>query len=184
MSNLLNEDAFNALVKEKFPSIIITNRVLTIGSEAKIYLFFISFENEGEIKNLWTSIRNFIAFEIQSTITDDFSKWNFYLFFRIKETLEKELKYKIENDTFSSRKIVVDFKSDMNQVIKDHIINSDLEIQKTVARKVTVANFEKNIILENALNGKRIKGKRNKTEEVWDVLNEINLSLKKSNHES
>lgn len=184
MSSLINEDAFNALVKQKFSSVIITNQVLTIGSEAKIYLFFISFEKEAEIKTLWTTIRNFIAFEIQSTITDDFSKWNFYLFFRIKETLDKELKYKIENDTFSSRKIVVDFKSDMNQVIKDHIINSDLEIQKTEARKVTVANFEKNIILENALNGKRIKGKRNKTEEVWDVLNEINLSLKKSNHES
>ena len=184
MSSLLNEDAFNALVKQKFPSIIITNQVLTIGSEAKIYVFFISFENEAEIKTLWTTIRNFIALEIQSTITDDFSKWNFYLFFRIKKALEKELKYKIENDTFSSRKIVVDFKSDMNQVIKDHIINSDLEIQKTEARKVTIANFEKNIILEKALNGKRIKGKRNKTEEVWDVLNEINLSLKKSNHES
>lgn len=184
MSSLLNEDAFNALVKQKFPSITIKNQVLTIGNEAKIYLFFISFENEAEIKDKWTTIRNFIAFEIQSTITDDFSKWNFYLFFRIKKTLEKELKYQIENDTFSSRKIVVDFKSDINQVIQDHIINSDLEIQKPVAREVPVANFEKNIILENALSGKRIKGKRNKTEEVWDVLNEINLSLKNSNHES
>ena len=63
----------------------------------------------------------------------DFEKWNFYIIYVSTEKLSKELKNKIENDRFSSRKIVEDnyineFNSDeANRLIIKHITNTDLK---------------------------------------------------------
>ena len=41
---------------------------------------------------------------------DDFERWNFYLFYVVenKSKIDRTLKYEIEHDTVSSRKIIID----------------------------------------------------------------------------
>ena len=42
-------------------------------------------------------------------VLDDFERWNFYLFYVVedKSKIDRSLKYKIEHDTVSSRKIII-----------------------------------------------------------------------------
>lgn len=64
---------------------------------------------EDELRNDWRSYRNDFASEYQLDETDEFERWNFYLFYVVdnKNTIDRNLKYEIEHDTISSRKIVV-----------------------------------------------------------------------------
>lgn len=59
--------------------------------------------------NRWIDIRNELASEWQMRNLDDFERWNFYLFYVVedKSKIDRSLKYKIEHDTVSSRKIII-----------------------------------------------------------------------------
>ncbi|NDV45892.1 hypothetical protein D0T49_02355 [Paludibacter sp. 221] len=101
-----------------------------------INVFFL-FANKKNIENQWKVFSNIIAAKFQNSDymseNKDFEKWNFYIIYISKEKLPKELKNRIENDRFSSRKIVEDnysndFNSDeANKLIIKHITNTDLK---------------------------------------------------------
>ena len=57
----------------------------------------------------WKDIRDELASEWQMRNLDDFERWNFYLFYVVedKSKIDRSLKYKIEHDTVSSRKIII-----------------------------------------------------------------------------
>lgn len=66
----------------------------------------------------WRDIRNFVA-KNQMDLDDEFERWNFYLFYMVNNPIvDLNLKYEIEHDTISSRKMVVD-----NMVINDDVCN-------------------------------------------------------------
>lgn len=75
----------------------------------------------------WRDIRNEVMMSWQEKITDDFSRWNFYVFYVVDDLdkLDGSLRYQIEHDTVSSRKILVDN--------RDHVKMADL--YKTVVGK-------------------------------------------------
>lgn len=101
-----------------------------------INVFFL-FANKKNIENQWKIFSNTIAAKFQNaeymSENKDFEKWNFYIIYVSKEKLSKELKNRIENDRFSSRKIVEDnylndFNCDeANKLIIKHITNTDLK---------------------------------------------------------
>lgn len=64
---------------------------------------------EDELRETWRNYRNDFAVEFQTDDIDEFERWNFYLFYVVdnKNTIDRSLKYEIEHDTISSRKIVV-----------------------------------------------------------------------------
>lgn len=64
---------------------------------------------EDELKETWRNYRNDFALEYQTDDIDEFERWNFYLFYVVdnKNAIDRNLKYEIEHDTISSRKIVV-----------------------------------------------------------------------------
>lgn len=64
---------------------------------------------EEELKETWRNYRNDFATEYQTNDIDEFERWNFYLFYVVdnKNDIDRNLKYEIEHDTISSRKIVV-----------------------------------------------------------------------------
>ena len=64
---------------------------------------------EDELRETWRNYRNDFAVEYQTDDIDEFEKWNFYLFYVVdnKNAIDRNLKYEIEHDTISSRKIVV-----------------------------------------------------------------------------
>lgn len=64
---------------------------------------------EDELRENWRNYRNDFAVEYQTDDIDEFERWNFYLFYVVdnKNAIDRDLKYEIEHDTISSRKIVV-----------------------------------------------------------------------------
>lgn len=122
MSDLLHDEAFEASVKRQFPDLKVEYQLVSL-AEAKLYAFFISLQDESQLTCLWRDIRNFIAVNFQTRLEDDFSKWNLYLFFLVKGPVKIELKYQVENDTFSSRKVVVGEHETNDELIAQHITN-------------------------------------------------------------
>lgn len=94
------------------------------------------FKNVSDLERLWSKISSSIAFNYQSQLNDDFEKWNLYVIYYCRELVSKSLKYKIENDKFSSRKILEDncennlTEETINKIIEKHITNTDLITEK------------------------------------------------------
>lgn len=64
---------------------------------------------EAVLRARWKEIRNELASKWQMRNLDDFERWNFYLFYVVenKSGINRSLKYEIEHDTVSSRKIII-----------------------------------------------------------------------------
>lgn len=148
--------------------------------EGIAHAFFLKYANPETIENSWRKISNFIALKCQSMISDDFGKWNTYLFFLIESKLGIDLKYKIENDTFSSRKIAIEEKTDIDEVINKHILNNDLEL--TIENSKEQISLEKREFLWTLLDGKTLK-KQRKTGAAEPAFDELLSILKKQSDE-
>src|SRR5690606_37759870 len=59
-------------------------------------------------ENRWENISKEIALKYQSKLETVYEKWNLYIIYITRDITPKDLKNKIENDKFSSRKIVED----------------------------------------------------------------------------
>ncbi|MEM8937887.1 MAG: ABC-three component system middle component 1 [Bacteroidota bacterium] len=102
-------------------------------SDWKINVIFFFSESE-TIENIWRDVSSAVSVVYQSGLTqnEEFEKWNLYIIFVCSDSVSKDLKSKIENDKFSSRKIVEDnFKTELtevkaNEIISRHITNTDL----------------------------------------------------------
>jgi len=85
-----------------------------------------------ELANKWNKVASAVSMIYQANIETEFEKWNLYIVFVCSDKVPKELKAKIENDKYSSRKIVegninVELtKEVINCIIKKHITHSDL----------------------------------------------------------
>lgn len=77
-------------------------------NEYEIYIFTKVFENEEELIKSWEKINESIAIEFQSTLENDVSIWNLYLILFVQENVKLERKLEIEQDKYSTRKIVKD----------------------------------------------------------------------------
>lgn len=139
------------------------------------YAFSITARSEEELKNIWITTSNFIAINFQAKIKDQFSKWNIYLFFQIQGNISDDLKYKIENSTFSSRKIVIEGEKPLSSLINLHILNNDLRFEK--GNRVVFGSFNKRQELWDLLDGKVLK-KSKRTETAQEIFNEL-LKLKR-----
>ncbi|RZJ86448.1 MAG: hypothetical protein EOO20_18270 [Chryseobacterium sp.] len=165
-------------IREKFQNFSFEFRELDY--KGKIPVFFIDAITEEHFYNSWTSIVDFIAFEFQSRLEDEFQIWNIYIFF-IKPLLISDpvnfnsIKLKIENDTFSSRKIIVDH-NNYDTIIDEHIINKNINFhpgQPDIGIGVLVPNA----ILSNILEGKILK-KQKLTQEAGYAFEELVKQLK------
>ncbi|SFO75655.1 hypothetical protein SAMN05428949_6501 [Chitinophaga sp. YR627] len=143
------------------------------------HAFSVTLDNVSTLGEIWQNISNFIAMHFQTKISDNFGKYNFYLFYIVLGNISNELKYKIENNTFSSRKIIVTEKEVLSSLVNSHILNNDLTISHDVA--VVVDSFRKNEQLWNMLQGRVLKGIR-VTNAATDTYNEL-LKLKKEDQD-
>lgn len=116
-------------------------------------IFIVTLTDENILSEIWENLIAKIAFHFQSNINKEIELWNIYVIFFIENQLEqKELKYKIENDHYCARKIVIDNIGDIKndeEKIKLHISKKlfDLEIPKlTVAKSIDALESEINVI--------------------------------------
>ena len=102
----------------------------------------------------WKAIRNHVA-RSQFDLDDEFERWNFYLFYVVDTPkIDLNLKYEIEHDTVSSRKMVVDASvvdDELCDKLVKKFIKYDIENKEQKFNKF----FTKNELVERIVN--RIK---------------------------
>lgn len=170
-------DELQALIRNKFSDIPFEYREINYGGI--IPAFFINIRDEQALIDQWKAITKFIAEHFQSSLRNEFSVWNIYLFFILEQEIKDDLKYIIENDTFSSRKIIIYPEQDIESIIQEHIKNDDTEIQSTIGFEE--APFQPNSDVWEILNG--ISYKKKITDDIKNGLDEIIRELKKVKHD-
>ena len=73
-----------------------------------IYIFQVIVNDEIELEQCYETIAASIATEFQINLEKTIEKWNIYLVFECLNQISEELKGKIEQDKYSSRKMVWD----------------------------------------------------------------------------
>jgi len=106
--------------------------------------------SEKDLLERWKDIRNHVA-RTQFDLEDDFERWNFYLFYVVDSpNVDLSLKYEIEHDTISSRKMVIassKVDDDLYDKLVKEYIRYDIENRQREYKKV----FSKNVTVERIL---------------------------------
>lgn len=149
-----------------------------ISYQGNLPCFFIEIEEENQLAEIWMKISDVIAINHQSRLKNEFSIWNIYLFFLMKYPIENDLKYLIENDTFSSRKIVVDKWVDSKDVIEKYIRNSDIIIDN---KEKSEKEFIPNLNFFNQVDN--IEAKSRVTNAIKEAYSQIVRKIKEDRYE-
>lgn len=103
------------------------------GFSHDLYIAITAPMGQEELAESWRDIRNEVMMKWQENITDDFSRWNFYVFYVVDDLdkLDGSLRYQIEHDMVSSRKILVDNRDnvkmeDLYKTVVGKYINYDV----------------------------------------------------------
>lgn len=178
---LILRDKTKTILKNLFPRVEVEFHRIHYGGW--VTTVFIRFDAPELIQSLWEEISNAIALYYQTKIDTDFERWNLYLFYLSEQKMEKSLKYRIENDPISSRKIIIDEFKDtldlakMDEIISDHITNSGLTIN---TQQPAPSPFVKDQAISAVLTKILADGddKKKKAIDYVDLLKKIERSFK------
>ncbi len=175
MNALKINDILSTHFLKEFPGVGFDYEYLTM-EKGHMHAFLITVDKESTLSESWRRITNDVALHIQNQISDKFEKWNFYVFFILSHTISSDLKYKIENDTFSSRKIVIESIMSNAGIIQAHILNDNLKDDiNQEQHKDTKLQF--NQFLLDKLTGITLRKERI-TQEASIVLDKILMDIK------
>lgn len=124
---------------------------LVFGSDIPVIL--VQFHHVKDVERYWKEFNSLVTAEYLTELTEEFSKWNSYIFF-ITKALSKALKYEIENNKFSTRKIVIELENPqvdddlISNIISEHIVNDNIKFD--VKRK-DIGDFPKNKMIGSVL---------------------------------
>jgi hypothetical protein len=156
----------------------------TIQFGGSIIACLVKFKDEAYLKKYWKELNSYLTAKFIPTVEDDYSKWNFYIFYFSKTKVDKPLKYEIENNKFSSRKIVIeDYKSITTEVIEsvisEHIVNDNIQLNLESKK---VPTFKKNASLEKILD--KLKSNKKSDDDLQKVLDQLEQIYKDEVHKS
>lgn len=152
----------------------------TMDMGSSIPIFFVHNESHQELEQNWTKIADFIAIDFQTKLTQEYQIWNIYILYITANGLSRELKYKIENDTFSSRKIVIEGHMDHDLMIKNSIQNY-ISIEPENFQE-SDSKFIPNTIIEDLLKNKVLK-RKNITKQAHTAYIDLVKILKQDSNE-
>ena len=179
-SDKLNAIAISA--KLKYTEFIIDYHPVEYGN-SHIHVFFLKTEKVETLFNTWRNINSWFAGNFQTELKSEFETWNLYLLFLTQEKVNPKLKYQIENDTFSSRKIVIEELDNYDEIITNYITNNNLEFDyKSKRRPSDNKSLEHDFDLQKLLKDKVLKEKKNKHEALV-VFNRLVKLLKSRENE-
>lgn len=110
-------------------------------TDSKLSCFSFQFNSEATLAMAWQDVTNEIAVNYIAHLENGFSKWNCYIIFLCSSVISKELKYKIENNKFAVRKIVIDglgetvSGGDLTKIINNRILDLNIELSKSIIKK-------------------------------------------------
>jgi hypothetical protein len=112
-----------------------------------ISCFIATFPSGEDYPDAWLEITSLIAVNFQASLTNDHATWNIYLALVFPTQVSRHLKYKIESNRFSLRKIVLtltqdnpETKDQVLEVIENMVLGSDLVIGPTSAEPASSPN--------------------------------------------
>jgi len=157
-------------------------RNLTFGSNIPVIL--VQFKSLDNLEKHWKELNSLVTAEYLIKLDNDFSKWNSYIFF-VTEDIPKPLKYEIENNKFSTRKIVIEMGNPLinddviNNIISEHIINDDIQFE---VQTIDVGEFSKNDLIGHIFDD-FIKDNPKKTDDntLIELLTKIETGLDNEN---
>ncbi len=143
-----------------------------------IPIVFVSFETLNDLNKNWKDFNGQITTDFVINLKDEYSRWNFYIFYLSQETVEKQLKYEIENNKFSSRKIIIEnvnsiTEKEINYLISQHITNDHIQIG--VENEYSL-KFKKNTSLSKILDKLSLNKKGD--DDLKDALDSIEKNYK------
>lgn len=148
----------------------------------KLPIVIVRFSEIDALRKNWKELNSFLAAEYMTSIKDEYAKWNFYIFYYSIDSVEKQLKYEIENNKFSSRKIVIDsFQRDISnvdikEIISEHITNDNIEL---TLEQEKIKPFKKNALLSKSIDKFTLsKTKKNNDDELSNILDKIENTFK------
>ncbi len=111
------------------------SKVYQSSTKNSFIVIFIQEKSNVNLKNNWDEINNVITEYLEEFISYEFIRWNIYIIYLLHEPAMDELKYKIEMDTYFTRKIVEDnyildlSDENIKKLISNHITFDDLDIE-------------------------------------------------------
>lgn len=143
-----------------------------------IPLLIIQFNSLDALKKHWKDFNSHIAIEFNTSIKDEYSRWNFYIFYFSDMEVPKSVKYEIENNKFSSRKIVIEncksiSDTEIENIISEHITNDRIQIK---LESKQISTFNKNTFIANILDKLSLNKKND--DELQNALNQIEYIYK------
>jgi len=109
-------------------------RVEKVNLGGEFVISFLLFNSMNELERNWQKLSGIFSEYLEEYLFDDFSRWNFYIIYLCKESVTRELQYKIENNAFFARKIVQDkylfqlTDENVEELIIEHIDFTNLKI--------------------------------------------------------
>lgn len=184
-----NSHFITGFLVERYPQDFVAFKIVPYKGD--ISAFFFDFATTVTLENEWNKISGFIAGYYQAEIPEVFTKWNIYVFYFCREPVPLSLKYKIENDRFSSRKVVVgslEKKIDelaLNDFINEHITNRDIRYE-TGGDAVRLGDtpYASNSIVAELIRNVHLKSGKGNIEETAKILTQITTRLKDENKKS
>ncbi len=142
-------------------------------------IIFVRFSSIDTLAKNWKDFNGYVAAEYMTLIKNEYSKWNFYIFYLSAENVEKQVKYEIENNKFSSRKIVIEnvkfiTEKEINLFISEHITNDNIQIG--VENKQSL-KFKKNTSLSKILD--KLSLNKKSDDDLQGALDSIEKIYKK-----
>jgi hypothetical protein len=133
-------------LSKKYTNCIFNFQLVELNVRISVF-FVLTHSSVLEENNLWQKISEEVALKYQPKLESVYEKWNLYIIYVTNNKTSKELKNKIENDKFSSRKIVEDnFSQKFNEdeaskLIIKHITNSDLKEIVDTTVEVNISKY-------------------------------------------
>jgi hypothetical protein len=117
-----------------------------------IYIFQVVVEDEADLETYYERITAAIATEFQALLEKAIERWNIYLVFESKEKISDGLRGRVEQDKYSSRKLVWESLSDIQLEDSNYLLNRllNLEINRPEATD-TITLTEKIKRIDNDL---------------------------------
>ncbi|MFT6901964.1 MAG: hypothetical protein ACJAXS_002171 [Colwellia sp.] len=112
-------DAYSSIEFELYTSIVDPG----VSTEKFMSAIVCKISHQKSLSLYWEEISSLISVEYQSKLNEEYSRWNIYLLFLADCSIENQLKYKVENDTFFVRKLVID---NVSQVIGERSVDTYL----------------------------------------------------------
>ncbi|MED3541310.1 ABC-three component system middle component 1 [Bacillus toyonensis] len=93
----------------------------------QVYIFTAVFEDQEELKEKWQPISSDIALHFQGSLQSNIEIWNIYILFIVRGKVSNELRYFVEQNKYSSRKLVVDKRREsISEIDIQEIVNEKL----------------------------------------------------------